>query len=1370
VSVTSPILTSLSSLGLDINFGEGSHVGIYTMLVSSDTKILYLGLGFSEDPLQKNLVVIQLDDNGKPLGDPEFFQTGPDTGPFEKLPVGYQVHIEFLYIDETYKKLYACQRTHVLVNNNSSYLNIISVYDLDHDGLPTTRKTYAFFEPGGHFSNVSPPYGTPPYINTIVKHPNNQVIYMSGDDVPYIFKMILDQNGNIKVGDSQEQLFYSLHTQTGKEKLAIHPNGRKMYIGTFPYVLEIIDLDPNGNFTGHQDSSHNFIDEVVIQAQDKILSFLSSFPQDLGNPTDDRKYLNFHIRDGALYILPTPTISGATNLNGTRISNNSHKPLDPPVWPLLIWPLDNNGNPATVSNIVKIQDENGVDIIGRNLIVNPSDNRIWILADHNFNDAYTNESVLDGFFAQEFEINITNQIPSASRRRDYPIIYRQLGVLGGIGASSRIPVFLSNDLKIKEDANQVKGWFLKVKVLEARLITGEPLQRFSLLFYETLSQAVTVTGGNLIDNIDITSSPTSTYPTSRKFALDDYLKNKSGQQFFLVGVNVKDRFERLTIELLVFPGDPDSPDNITSLPKNHGIVLNSTVQGNHIAFLLPGYGFYEPNLRETAFEYMTEHSLKYFTAARNAAQMAQSKIPLAKRPEEFIIPCFALYGGQASIVQLRNQVQAMALLGINSIADEYWQGIPLDIFANTLESNAMTFHTRAVAYPLQYINGGPPYTFPDPPSLRQPHWPEFPQWLLYFDFYLSKHQEDLNNWARLRALDAITENGGHIYDVVNFHLNDEPGWWYGDIKHSELLTPNPNTGLTTFDHNDFDNFLVSNGQSSFIGNFPIIEFSNSFSLNQKKLFYWSLRYFVERFAEGHARAAKAIEQALGYPPKLNVNLNLNAYNYWHRNTADGQLIGLGRPDWMTLGRQKTTVLGLYTESEASPLGQRALQQIWSVFGDLLRSACMLGNKQFGGNVKPFRYGSHTSGATYQILSLIGRGGKYIELYAFGPDFLFALNSWSEIFSLYQQIADALYLVGRAEHLLFPGKPLRGKVAILWPGSNHLWENDDNFKLYEYEIFWIHFALTHANYAVDFVDDTDIDNDELLKRGYKVLYVVGPNVSFSAQKKIRDWIQNTLNVILVVMPGAAVADEYNEVKDESDNSTAIIDSVLGLSDGSRSGMPRYLYGDPIVSKGSAVPLTVTSPGRILGFPPLAEVVGPTQTLRAPPTQVLGQIGADTVLSMKTFTDANGNRNGGRAIAFGFFPGLQYWHNDHIRDNPSGLPSEEYWDVAARNIIVRPARLAFTPQDISLNEEMVESCPLYSEKGIAIVFLNWSGKRKENLAIKINNTIPINRIPEGSRIYSAKGSTVTPNTSSSQLSPFEIKLALLEYVDILMIEFP
>lgn len=74
---------------------------------------------------------------------------------------------------------------------------------------------------------------------------------------------------------------------------------------------------------------------------------------------------------------------------------------------------------------------------------------------------------------------------------------------------------------------------------------------------------------------------------------------------------------------------------------------------------------------------------------------------------------------------------------------------------------------------------------------------------------------------------------------------------------------------------------------------------------------------------------------------------------------------------------------------------------------------------------------------------------------------------------------------------------------------------------------------------------------------------------------------------------------------------------------------------------------------------------------------------------------------------------------------------------------------------------------SDKGVAIVLLNWSGAPIENLTMTINNSV-IN-IPMGSNISSAQGGIVTPSTMPTQ-PPLSVNLSLLEYVDVLEIEYP
>src|SRR5262249_56743 len=241
--------------------------------------------------------------------------------------------------------------------------------------------------------------------------------------------------------------------------------------------------------------------------------------------------------------------------------------------------------------------------------------------------------------------------------------------------------------------------------------------------------------------------------------------------------------------------------------------------------------------------------------------------------------------------------------------------------------------------------------------------------------------------------------------------------------------------------------------------------------------------------------------------------------------------GEGFFDWLETGR----LGGL--DPLASDWFPDQQAEDWSVYADALRSAAMLGtDTEFSGYVVGRKLGDVPAGASYKILSLLGHGAKAVNLYSFGPEVFAPNDSWSDHFNVYGPIADALRLVGPSQHVLYPGQPERGKVALLLPNTSHLWDSSPLRTQYQQEIWGLDFALTHAGYTVDFVDDTDLAQGELPRRGYTTLYLTGPNLAAAAQEQVRDWVNQ--GGTLVVTDGAAVADEYN-------TPTTILDSVLGL---------------------------------------------------------------------------------------------------------------------------------------------------------------------------------------------------------------------------------
>jgi hypothetical protein len=153
--------------------------------------------------------------------------------------------------------------------------------------------------------------------------------------------------------------------------------------------------------------------------------------------------------------------------------------------------------------------------------------------------------------------------------------------------------------------------------------------------------------------------------------------------------------------------------------------------------------------------------------------------------------------------------------------------------------------------------------------------------------------------------------------------------------------------------------------------------------------------------------------------------------------------------------------------------------------------------------------------------------------------------------------------------------------------------------------------------------------------------------------------------------------------------------------------------------------------------------------------------------------------GFGIAYAFYPGFHYQQSanwDDTNNEPSqGVALPYGWRKAQRDLIIAPAKIACTPKPITLTQngntiEMVEACVLESDKGIAIVLLNWSDTPAhvpiKDLTLTLNNSTT--NIPVGSLISSTQGNIVTPKLTTTAQPPFTITLSQLDYVDVVTID--
>ena len=936
-----------------------------------------------------------------------------------------------------------------------------------------------------------------------------------------------------------------------------------------------------------------------------------------------------------------------------------------------VWPLGEDGDPIGEPHV---RDDVPISV----LAVDDARKKLWVGADDVFQDAFSGKSIAQGVALQSFPINADGSL--GAKEESLSRSFRQSGV--ALAAGGGRAVLITEPMKRGVLGNRVKDYRARATLLEAKLDSGEAPAKVAL--------RITRTGKGAPKAIVLPAIAVG--ETTEWANLDDVLKDLLGQQ--VVTLAGPSNLAQMKLRVEVAEGDPANGGQLLQ-------TMTEEVLGNGLIVLLPGYGFDPPEQRVAAIELLSDHAKMYFDAASKVALKPD------ERPHLFNVSAHQLLGGQGSLTQLQRQAGAISMLGFNTINAYSWGKIPAEKIDATLDSLGLERRTSAVYAP---------------PS--------------YFAYDTEKmNPEALLEWAAKYPAGVAKTNGGAPADVVTHYLADEPGWYYPTML--ERVRDNPQW-LETFRAYLREKGLKPEdlGQTAWEAVLPIGASEGAKGdapLGTRHLFYWTMRFFPESAARGTKAATEALRKVYGHRIDTTVNWN-NWLSNWYgpspgQKIANNPIIGpdsaYGSMDWFENGRVSANTL--WTEDW---FGDSSAQN-WSLYADLLRSASMLGESRFGGYVIGASTGAFPSGAKYKILSLLGHGGKSLDMFTFGPEMLFPGNCWSEGLNRYGPIADALRLVGRSERLLYPGEAERGKVAILVPSASRLWEAQRDSSLYQGELWGLHAALMHAGYAVDFVDDVDLAGTDWSKRGYTTLYITAPNIAAAAQQKIVDWTR--AGGTLVATPGAGAADEYNSL-------STLLDPVLGVQNrlAVREAAPKE---NAATDKLTAKDARFASAAHDLSGP-----VAALQLTTASPLSNLQSGGAAI----------SGNAFGkGRGIAYGFFPGHQYWLSPD-RSDRARLPSG--WDKTARQIIVAPAQIADTPRSVTLDREEVEAVRLQSDKGIAITLLNWTGEPISQLSVTLPN------IGKFRKVSSAAGAKVQSTLVGGAL---KITLPLMD-VDVLMVE--
>ena len=267
--------------------------------------------------------------------------------------------------------------------------------------------------------------------------------------------------------------------------------------------------------------------------------------------------------------------------------------------------------------------------------------------------------------------------------------------------------------------------------------------------------------------------------------------------------------------------------------------------------------------------------------------------------------------------------------------------------------------------------------------------------------------------------------------------------------------------------------------------------------------------------------------------------------------------------------------------------------------------------------------------------------------------------------------------------------------------------------------------------------------ELITRDYSCLYVTGPNVSGTAQQALAAWVKR--GGMLVLTPGAAIADEYNEP-------IRYLDNVVGLQ--TRKAV-RTSPADDAFFYGFSDIVSFIDP--LFGATPMH-----VRALDVPLVPTPGGATAAATYSNGGAAITQQTYCAGKAIAYAFFPGWQYWHTpDQSLEvgsptDPTRLPGR--WASQQRRVATAPAVTAKAREAVQLSHEVVEACRLESEAGVAIVLLNWSDEPIANLQVSVDVSQPL------THVSTASGARVS---AMFRLDKLTVTLPL-EHVEIVMLE--
>ncbi len=731
--------------------------------------------------------------------------------------------------------------------------------------------------------------------------------------------------------------------------------------------------------------------------------------------------------------------------------------------------------------------------------------------------------------------------------------------------------------------------------------------------------------------------------------------------------------------------------------------LKGNLQGNTLGILI-----YPDKEMKLGFATMAQYNRDQFWSLLKDLPPNQGN-----QPKEIII-ADRFIPGDSDADALKEGIENLSKIGFNTLADP------------SIKQHASLMKQYGIPYTAGGVYSPPGYTF---------------------EFTETPKDPSLDDWAQSQAK-PFKDLGPDGAQIKLYAMADEPGWYYPAAFES--LKKNPE-GLKRF-----RDFLLGQkltlqdlDAKSWDEVFPIGQ-SQATTLAKRKLFYWTMRFFPWDSSRYFADANRAMEKAF-YPGIRTFN-NWNFFsgrsyvpgavaNNGDKNSPDA---GMGGQDWFEYARLKGTNV-LWVEDW---FGDNRSYQ-WSYYMARLDAAAVPNGLTTGGYIVPRTAGDMPNGILQKIVGVAGYGAKSIKYFVFGPEYNFPSNCYSFKSFLLPTMAKAHGMVAKAEPLLSPGKRPAITTALLFPRSAQMWDvkgdapkpiltfkgmrhpvsdatntNLDRLTVdYLAELNGLYVALQHSNIPATFIDEEELTPDRL--KNLSVLYITTPNLPAESIPALFDWVKQGGTLILT--SGAAARDRY-------DDPLPAFDETFKLS-------AKRDHGQPL----------------LINFLHDMKVLG-TQNAAAP---VLGRSIASekpsaplSLAAQKPLTDQV-EIGRGNIVYFNWFPGLTYLRSGKNWDKKDQFPSD--FSKNTRDTIAKPLN-AMRPDRAwaNLDQPLVETPLLVSDKGTVMTLLNWNNKPIEKLRVEVK----LGFTP--SKVESVTHGALQTNSTSDGKTIFELPLDAADYV--------